>query len=250
MYVNDGAGSFVGREVALGQLNQHLAAVVSTGHGRLVAVQGRRQIGKSTLVERFVEAGGLPYLFFTGLRGASQQQQLLNAQRAVGESKRPWAEAELLSQPASSWQDWWSRLAVAARQGPAVVVMDEFPWLTGGDVAIESALQVVWDRQLEQLPVLMVIVGSDVAMMERLQEHDRPLFGRLRSLVLGPLNPAEIASAAPQLAAREVFDAYLVTGGYPRLVTDLARTDGSVDDYVVAELADPYSPLVATARFT
>ena len=45
-------------------------------------------------------------------------------------------------------------------------------------------------------PVLMLLIGSDEAMMDRLFEHDRPLFGRLDDqLVVRPFNPAETAIA-------------------------------------------------------
>lgn len=55
----------------------------------------------------------------------------------------------------------------------------------------------------------------------------------------------------PGRSAVEVFDAYLVTGGYPRLVSDLVgRNARRVVDYVHDSLADPYSPLVTTARLS
>ncbi|MDR0958878.1 MAG: hypothetical protein LBM23_00710 [Propionibacteriaceae bacterium] len=250
MYDTSVGGYFFGRSDFIARLHGHLDAVTRSGRGRIVSVRGRRQIGKSTVVERFVEGSDVPYLFFTGLRDGSVPQQLRNAQASVVESKWPWAETELLAQTASSWQEWWSRLAIPARQGPGIVVMDEFPWLLGSDRTLESELQVVWDRLLEKLPILMIVIGSDVSMMARLEEHDRPLYGRLRTLVLDALTPADLADALPHLSATEIFDAALVTGGYPRLVTDMARAGVPVDRYVVTELADPYSPLATTARFT
>ena len=52
--------------------------------------------------------------------------------------------------------------------------------------------------------------------------RSRPLFGRARPLVVPPLNPAEMLDALPSSDAVELFDAYLVTGGYPRLVRSWA----------------------------
>ncbi len=246
------ASRFVGRGPVLAALRGHLEAVTTTGEGRMVAVRGRRQVGKSTAVERFVEAGNVPYAFVSAVFQAPLSKQLDDATAAIHESTRPLPDAELLAQsPAATWREWLGRLAIAARSGPVVVVLDEFPWLVGADPTLEGELQVQWDRTLAKLPVLLILIGSDVAMMDRLTSHGRPLFGRLAPLVVPALNPSEIAEAMPGRSAAEVFDAYLVTGGYPRLVSDLmSRRSRRVVDYVRDSLADPYSPLVTTARLS
>ncbi|WP_407319715.1 DUF234 domain-containing protein [Isoptericola halotolerans] len=243
--------SHVPRSGATNALQGHLDAVRRRGTGRIVALRGRRQVGKSTLVESFIESIDVPSVFVPGVYGSALSRQLHDATRAISESRRPLPDAELLTQsPATSWREWFGRLAVAARSGPVVAVLDEFPWMVDGDPTLEGELQAQWDRVLERLPVLLVVIGSDVAMMERLATHGRPLFGRLRPCVVKPLDPAEVATALPGRSAFDVFDAYLVTGGYPRLVTDLADHGGDVEAYTRASLTDPYSPLVATARLT
>lgn len=41
---------------------------------------------------------------------------------------------------------------------------------------------------------MLLLIGSDVAMMERFSQHDRPLFGRAQPLVVPALGGAEVAS--------------------------------------------------------
>jgi len=119
------------------------------------------------------------------------------------------------------------------------------------DPALEGELQVQWDRTLEKLPNLLVLVGSDVAMMERLASDGRPMFGRLQPLVVPALSPGELSEALLGRSALEVLDSYLVTGGYPRLVADLASgRSQTAHEYVRMSLADVYSPLVTTARLS
>lgn len=244
-------GGWIERRALLAALQSHLEAVLHRKSGRIVALRGRRQVGKSTVVERFVESAGLPSAFIPGVYGSSLARQLDDATRAILESRRPLPDAELITHaPAASWRDWFGRLAIAARSGPVIAVLDEFPWMTAGDPTLEGELQAQWDRTLENLPILLVLIGSDVTMMERLATHDRPLFGRLHQLAVPPLDPAEVAHALPERDPFEVFDAYLVTGGYPRLVTDLAAYGETTQDYVRSSLADQYSPLVTTARLT
>ena len=216
-----------------------------------MALRGRRQVGKSTVVERFVESAGIPSVFVPGVYGSSLTRQLDDATQAIVDSRHPLPDAELITHaPAASWRDWFGRIAIAARSGPVIAVLDEFPWMAAGDPALEGELQAQWDRTLEKLPVLLILIGSDVTMMERLATHDRPLYGRLQQMVITPLDPAEVARAVPDQDPFEAFDAYLITGGYPRLVTDLAARGVTAHEYVRFSLADQYSPLVTTARLT
>lgn len=230
-------------------LEARLDKVRATRTGQLVSVRGRRQAGKSTAVERFAETSGLPYVYTTGLYRMPERAQLEAAAEAFGDSLRP-LSVDVAGTP-GSWREWLNQVALAASDGPVIVVLDEFPWITAGDSAgLEGVLQAVWDRVLEKLPVLLILIGSDITMMERLAQHDRPLFGRLRELVVPALNPAEVASALPGATPFEVIDAYIVTGGYPRLVAAIQRSGEGAREWVRTSFTDDLSPLVATGRLT
>ena len=216
----------------------------------MLAVRGRRQVGKSTAVTAFVESADASYLYATGIKGAPGRAQLAAVAEAARGANRPVADASLLfSEAPTSWRDLLGRLAVAARTGPIVVVLDEFPWLIESDASIEGELQALWDRTLDKLPILLILIGSDVAMMQRVSEHDRPLFGRTQQLVVAALNPAEVASALLGRSATDVFDSYLVTGGYPRLVATYAAARNAAA-YVQKSLQDEHSDLVVSARLS
>lgn len=83
------------------------------------------------------------------------------------------------------------------------------------DGVFESVLQRSWDRELSRKPVLLILVGSDLSMMEALTSYGRPFHQRGTQLNVGPLNPADVAAMAG-LSAAEAFDAALVTGGRDR----------------------------------
>lgn len=226
-------------------LSERLDEVCKDSRGQLLALRGRRQAGKSTAVEHFVETSGLPYAFVTGLYWMPEREQLL----AAAASRATLGDLVDGSAPPSSWREWFSELALAASQGPVVVVLDEFPWITAGDSdGLEGLLQAMWDRVLEKLPVLLILIGSDLAMMERLGQHDRPLYGRVREYVVPTLDPGEVADALPGRSPMEVFDAYLITGGFPRLVADLRRSGATAAAWVRQSFNDDLSPLVATGR--
>jgi predicted ATPase len=53
---------FVGRETELALLDSRLQRVSAVGSGIAVAIRGRRQVGKSRLVQEFCDRADGPYL--------------------------------------------------------------------------------------------------------------------------------------------------------------------------------------------
>lgn len=62
---------FVGRGRELGLLRKRLDRVAASGSGVAVTIRGRRQVGKSRLVQEFCDRAGAPFLYFTATKGAS-----------------------------------------------------------------------------------------------------------------------------------------------------------------------------------
>ena len=120
-------------------------------------------------------------------------------------------------------------------------MIDELPWLVEQDETVDAALQVAWDRLLSRRPVLLLLLGSDLHMMQRLTAYDRPFYGRADNLTLGPLNPAEVADATG-LNAVDGLDAHLVTWGLPGIVRRWP-TGMPALTFLREECADPASPI-------
>jgi len=239
---------FWGRERELGRLHDELDAVAQSGRGRMLAVRGRRQSGKSRLLAEFVARAEAPYAFTTAVKNAPTNVQLQTVTSDLRTSRVPLPALDTAFAAApASWADLFARLPLAFGGQPAVVVLDEFPWAAESDETLEGTLQAAWDRTFEQLPVLWVVVGSDLAMMERLTEHDRPLYGRAREMVVTPLSPAEVAAAIGDRDAIDTVDVYLATGGYPRLVSAAAEHPDAAA-FVHAQLSDDTSPLMVTGQ--
>lgn len=237
---------FVGRNVELALLGKRLNQVSVRGTGTAVAIRGRRQVGKSRLVQEFCDLSGVPYLYFTATRGESPVEAVagfLAELRESGLARDP-AGAGLAGDgiPAvTGWPDAFRVLASVLPGTPVVVVLDELPWLAEQDDVFDGALQTAWDRLLSAKPVLFLLLGSDLHMMERLTAYDRPFYGRADNLLLGPLNPAEVG-AALGLDGADAIDAHLITGGLPGIVRAWPRQTPPLS-FVEAECADPASPL-------
>ena len=181
-------------------------------------MRGRRQVGKSRLAEHFAARSGVPYGVIAGMKSTPVEIQMRRAVQTLRSSAKPLPgiDAVTAATPAD-WQDLLSRLRLVVRDEPLILVFDEFPWAWETSTWLDGLLQSLWDGDFARHPVLMLLIGSDEAMMDRLFEHDRPLFGRLDDqLVVRPFNPAETALAlGGGMDAQDVFDAQLVTGGFP-----------------------------------
>ena len=241
---------FIGREYELGLLDRLLAQVVQGGRagrpGRAILIRGRRRVGKSRLVEEFVDRAGVPYVYFTASGQPTVEADLRLFAEAVRESDLPDTDLFADQSPGT----WDAALRLLARclpgQQPSVVVLDEMPYLIATDAGFEGTLQKTFDRELSRKPVLLVCVGSDLAMMEALNDYGRPFHQRATELVIPPLNPADAAEML-ELSAADAFDAYLVSGGLP-LILDEWPTGMKALDYVAQAVADPLSAMLVSGE--
>lgn len=232
---------FVGRTSQLSLLRKRLDRVAASGSGTAVAIRGRRQVGKSRLVQEFCNRSDVPYAFFTATKGASPVESVAAFLADLKGSSLP-SHPELVPiDAAGSWRDAFRILASTLPDAPSIVVIDELPWLTEQDDLFDGSLQTAWDRLLAGRPVLLLLLGSDIHMMERLTAYDRPFFGRADNLVLDPLNPAE-TGAATGLEAGDAIDAYLVSGGLPGILRSWPSGTPALS-FIEQECADPASPL-------
>ncbi|HEX5495785.1 MAG TPA: DUF234 domain-containing protein [Mycobacteriales bacterium] len=241
---------FIGRGRELVTLDRMLRRVRAGGRagrpGRAILMRGRRRVGKSRLAEEFVERTGLPHLFFTASAQPNVAFDLRLFTEAAASSTLPGAELFADEQPAS----WDAALGMLARSLPedraSVVVLDEMPYLLANDRGFEGTLQKLFDRELSRRPVLLLCIGSDLAMMEALNDYGRPFHQRATEMVVPPLTPADVAEVL-ELPSADAFDAYLLTGGLP-LILDEWPAAMPVREYLAHAVTDPISALMVSAE--
>ncbi len=237
---------FIGRIEELGALQAELDLAGGTGGGRFLWVRGRRRVGKSRLIQEFCDRSKAPYAFYQAPR-RERPDALGGFAEAVAESTLPAAAAF----DGASYESWPAALRGAAqgldRAQPGILIIDELPYLAELDPGFPADLQQAWDRTLENAPLLLVCVGSDVRMMETLVGERSPLHGRpTKELRVAPLHPAEVAEITGASDASAAFDRYLVLGGFPLLA---ASWQGAVElgEFLREALADDQTPFVTTA---
>ncbi len=239
---------FVGRQPELRLLGKRLETVREAGRGVLLGMRGRRRVGKSRLAEEFAEAAGCPYVYYTAVQQPSERE-LDRFVEALEASDAPRAADVRAGLRPESWE---AALTLAAEgsspERPLILVLDEFPYLAEKEASIEAVLQKVWDRSLQSEAVMVILIGSDEAMMRALTEQGRPLYDRLREMLVRPLSPAAVRDLLA-LDPADALDAYLVVGGFPVLATEWGA-GRNLDAYLGEALTDPTSFFVVSGERT
>lgn len=147
---------------------------------RLGIVYGRRRFGKSHLLRRLVEAtGGMYHL-------ALQEERRSALDRFASASSRLTAGA-----PPLRFDDWNSALRYAVAllgergEGPKVLVLDEYPYLSRTSTELDSVVQAVMDDAASgdlgsawASPVTVIVCGSAMSVMTGLLSGASPMRGR------------------------------------------------------------------------
>ena len=152
---------------------------------RIAVVYGRRRQGKSYLLRRLADGtGGLYHL-------ATEQAEPVSLRR-FGESLATWAG---LSAGAFGFADWEQALRTATEvlttrarpaspgSEPALLVLDEFPYLVQETPGLPSVIQSLYDSLgpgagARATPLRLILCGSAISVMSELLAGTRALRGR------------------------------------------------------------------------
>jgi hypothetical protein len=208
----------------------------------MFVLYGRRRIGKTALVTEALKAHPRG-AYHVGTR-STITEELGRLSATLGATwEMPLLGAQRLSSTAALLA------LLEGTSGPAVLVLDEFPFLVESDPTLPGLLQASWDRRLSHGDLKLVFCGSSVGMMEEtfLGRH-APLFGRRTGqLRLGPLPLSVLHEVFPWHPA-EVVELYALFGGVPGY---LQRLDPSRDlvSNLVARVLTRGEPLYEEVPF-
>jgi hypothetical protein len=201
----------VDRERELGELN----VLLQSARPSLLAVVGRRRLGKTTLLVHWARTSGHPYIYWVGSHFPSETL-LGQFSKQVWQHSNPDRKVPVNFRY-DSWSEAFEALAEACQGDQRhIVILDEFPYAIQSEPALPSALQNAWDHHLKFSNISLVLCGSQVGMMERLLGADAPLYGRmLGPLRVRPLPYSATAEFFPRYNAEQRIATYAILGGVP-----------------------------------
>jgi AAA+ ATPase superfamily predicted ATPase len=235
-----------------------LASAIGSSEAELVAVYGRRRVGKTFLVREFF-AKDIAFEL-TGVHGASLRQQLANFATALGIASR----AALPLAPPRDWPHAFEQLvshleSLPRRGRKRVVFLDELPWLALRRSGFLGAVEHFWNAwAVKQRNLVVVVCGSASAWMIRRLLHARGgLHNRVtRRIRLEPFTLAEteefFTSRSMRTSRYQILELYMALGGIPYYLKQIERGESastSIDRLCFAPdgpLRDEFSKLYAS----
>jgi len=218
---NQNSAKFIGRREQLDDLQMLWRKQTSS----LVAVRGRRRIGKSTLIREFARRTAQVYIEIEGLppdKEMTNQRQLDHFVVSVA------AQTNASAESVPNWIDAFKRLDQQIDDTKrTVILIDEISWMGGYDVNFPGVLRTAWETFFHRHANLVVAICGSVSTWIRENILDNTGFtGRFsRDFVLTELTLAECAefwhASRERLNPREIFDVLSVTGGVPRYLEEM-----------------------------
>ena len=212
---------FVGRQKELGTLEN----LYKNENFQMAVVYGRRRIGKTTLLNRFVE--GKPAVFFT----AQEANDSLNL---AGFSKAVYSffKIPLTAGGFESWEDAFCFLAENAEKKRFILVFDEFPYAAGANKSLPSILQNAIDRYLKNSKIFILLCGSQISWMEtEVLGAKSPLFGRRTAQIkLEGFDYLDAACFMDGFSNEDKIKLYGCLGGTPHYLAQIDRAQSFEDN--------------------
>ena len=145
---------FIGRDEEISALQTLLGKKSAS----LIALKGRRRVGKTRLIEYF--ARNKRFYKMTGLLPLAQ----LSAQDQRNEFARQLAEQTGL--PAFQSSDWAELFALLGREvktGRVIILLDEISWMADKDPTFLPKLKNAWDDYYKKNPKLILVLCSSIS---------------------------------------------------------------------------------------
>lgn len=207
----------------------------------LALVYGRRRIGKTYFLKTFLNLHRGVYFLAAASTSTENLGELLDQVRGAFPDR---TDATLANYP--TWRVAFRLLCDLARAAPLLVVLDEFGYLSHADASLPSVLQAVWDHDAQESQLKLVVCGSELGVMNSLDDYGAPLHGRFDWIEhYRPLDYYDAArfvdAASPARSGYSARDKLIVYGIYGGSGRYLAQVDPnrSLGENVAAHFLDP-----------
>jgi AAA+ ATPase superfamily predicted ATPase len=207
---------FVGRNEEL----QTLRSLWDQREGQLMALMGRRRIGKSRLIQEFAKEADM-FFEFQGIaptKGINNDTQIKIVSDQINSYKK-------LKKQCSNWSDIFEAInKLITNNKKTIIFLDEISWMAQHDPEFVGRLKIAWDTKfIKNKNLILVICGSVSSWIEEniLQRAD--FIGRINSIIR--LSELSLDSAAQfwkqrkQISAFEIYKYLVITGAIPKYLS-------------------------------
>ena len=201
---------FVDREAEI----KTLQSEYQRGGSALVILYGRRRVGKTTLITEFIK--DKKALFFLASEESENQNRMAFKDKAA-----EFINSDLLKDAdVKSWDVIFKAVMDTHFESKPVIVIDEFQYIGRSNPAFPSIFQRIWEENLKQKQVLVILCGSLISMMEsQTLAYHSPLYGRRTAQIrLKQIPFRYYGEFFHHKNRRQLIEMYAITGGVPKYI--------------------------------
>ena len=200
---------FIARETELAFLQERY----DSRNGQLVILYGRRRIGKTETISHFCKDKSP--VFFTCTQ-TEDSAQLKNFSHKLLSFDIP--QKRYITEFSN-----WEQAFLAVKDIPVldgkkqILVIDEFPYMAKENPEIPSILQKLWDTELKNSNVMIILCGSAMSYIEKeILSEKNPLYGRSTGIYkMLPMPYFDSAKFFPNWNDRDKALSHAILGGIP-----------------------------------
>ncbi len=199
---------FIGREAEL----KFLEDKYQEGRGQLIVLYGRRRVGKTETLREFCK--GKPHVFYSCTQSTDKVQLVKFSQLML---KEDIPARDYITEFADWEKAFHAILDLPYGDSKKLIVIDEFPYMCKGNDSIPSILQNLWDSELKDANVMVILCGSAMSFIEKeLLAEKNPLYGRATGIYkMEAMGFYDAARFFPDYSPRDKVLTYAVLGGIP-----------------------------------
>ena len=224
---------FIGRERELVTLNQ----LYASDKFEFVVIYGRRRVGKTALISRFIDEKNA--IYFMGVE-SNTKQNLENFSKSIL-SHRTGINVETSFLSFQAALEYVFKLSEKERM---ILAIDEYPYVARSSKSLASTIQLLIDQYKDTSKLMLILCGSSMSYMEdHVLAYKAPLYGRRTAqMKILPFDFEETCHYFKHFTAEEKAYIYGIVGGTPQYLLQMNDTL-SIEDNIKNTFLNPSSAL-------
>lgn len=206
---------FIGRR----EETQELTTYLKSPKQENIVIYGRRRIGKSELIKETLRQINEPYIFFQA-KETTIEDNINSLSRII---IKHYNLGEVFFK---SLEDIFTFLFERSTEN-LIFVIDEYPFLRSLEKGIDSILQSIIDKYKNNSKIKIVLLGSYIEIMAKLNDLDSALSGRISKMMfVSQMNYQEASEFYPEVDLETKVKYFSIFGGMPyyNSLIDLNKT--------------------------
>lgn len=203
-----------------------LERTLQTKEAELIAVYGRRRVGKTYLVRKTFTKHII--FEFSGVHNATLKDQLTNFRDTLSDAMKVPIPLAVPSSWGQAFQMLKNYAEPLLKKNKCVIFLDEFPWLSTAKSGFLPAFEFFWNSWgTKQKNLIFIICGSAASwMIQKVVNNKGGLHNRItRKIRLLPFSLAETSAYLKHMNVNldhyQVMQLYMALGGIPQYLKEI-----------------------------